>query len=110
MHCLVFTAVDILGNRPEPCLKVRNCILIRVVIIYTESSSQIDVRHLQTLAFKVCHDIIDSSALKSEYLLHAGDLGSDVEVQADEVDMLAFLDYVDELVELVLGDSELVLI
>ena len=102
MYDLVFAANNVLCYRPEPCLEIRNCILVRVVIVHSKSTSEVYVVYLQSLALKICHDVVYSLTLKAEDFFNSGDLRSDMEMQADEVDVFAFLDDLDELVELVL--------
>ena len=86
MHRLILAAGNIFRYCPEPCLEIRNCILVRIVIINSETTSEVDVVHLQSLVLKIPHDVVDSLALKGIYLIYSCDLGSDMEVEAYEID------------------------
>ena len=110
MHCLIFAAYDVLGDCPEPCLEIRNGIVIRIIIIHSETSSEVYVAYSKSVTLEICYDVVHSLTFKGIYLLDSCDLRSDVEMQTDEIDVLALLEDIDKLVELVLGDSELVFI
>mgnify|MGYP003439611217 CR=1 FL=1 len=72
--------------------------------------SEVYIVDSQSVSFEVCYDVIHSLTLQRKHFVNSCDLGTDVEVQADEVDVFALLEDVYELVELVLRDAELVLI
>ena len=74
MHGLVIPACDVFRYGPEPSLEIRNGIVIRVIIVDPETSSEIYIVYFQSVTFEVCNYFIDSSALQSEHFLDPGDL------------------------------------
>ena len=110
MYGLILSADDVFTYGPEPCVEVCYRVFVRVVIVHSETSSEVDVVDFESVSFEICNDVVDSPALKCIDFVHSGDLRTDMEVKADEIDVLALAEDVDEFVELVLRDAELVLI
>ena len=99
VYRLVFASDDVVGNGIEPSFEISDRASVRVVIIHSKTSTEIDVVYGKSLAFKVFYDFIHSLTLKREYFLHSSDLRADVEVETKEIDVLALLDEFDKLVE-----------
>ena len=102
MYRLIRTAIDILGNSVEPSSKICDRCTVWIVIIHTETTSEIDIPYLDSVFLEISYNFIDSLALKSKYLTHTGNLRSDMEVQTEEFDVLALCQNLNQLVKLVL--------
>ena len=74
MYSLVITTGDVFCNGPEPGFEIWNCILIRIVIVDTESTTEVDIVHFQAFALEVGDNLIDSLALETENFFNACDL------------------------------------
>ena len=110
MHGLVRSSFDVRGYGVEPCCEVGYCVAVRVVIVHSESSSEVYVVNDKALTLKIFNYVVHSFALQRVHFFDPCDLRAYVEVQTEEIEMFALLDELDELLEFVLRYAELVFV
>lgn len=70
----------------EILLEVRNGLSIRLIIADAQAAAHVDVFEMDTIVFIFVNQLVDGDAQHPEGL-HVGDLGTDVEMQASQVDV-----------------------
>ena len=83
---------------------------VRVVVVNSQTTAQVDVTDDQPCTLEPLHYVIDLLALKTDNLFDLHYLGAYVELQSEEIDKRVVLDHGHCFVETAVGDTELVLI
>ena len=74
MNQLIGPADYLLVYGTEPCLKIRDWIPIRVIIIDAKASSKVYILDFQSIALEICYQFIHSPALQGKDFFDTGDL------------------------------------
>ena len=109
-HTLLRPAPQFSVNDTEPFLEIRHRVLIRLIIIHTKTAAEVDAAHFHPVRLEPFHNLRSPLALKRIHRLHVSNLRADMKMQTFEIQCFATLQNIYRRLELVAGDTELVLI
>ena len=63
MYTLVRTSYYVFADGPEPCLEISDRIAVRIIVVNSQSSSEIDVSYGKPVTLEVGNNFIDPLVL-----------------------------------------------
>ena len=108
VQSLVRPQLQLSGIRREITLEIRNRLTVGVIIINAQSTTYIDMFHKYLTRLKPVLQLVHTIA-KGYEVSHIQYLRTDMEMQADEIDILHLLRHVDHLIHIFHADAKLIL-